>query len=69
LRDSNDSANHSLLASAGLDYFLSKRTTLYGSAAYVNNHGLMHTGFTVNGALYEPTGSSVGIVVGVRHLF
>ncbi|MBN3825484.1 porin [Burkholderia sp. Ac-20384] len=69
MRDSNDSANHSLLASAGLDYFLSKRTTLYGAAACVNNHGLMHTGFTVNGALYEPTGSSVGVVVGVRHRF
>lgn len=69
MRDSNDSANHSLLTSAGLYYFLSKRTTLYGAAAFVNNHGLMHTGFTVNGALYEPTGSSMSLVVGVRHIF
>lgn len=69
MRDSNDSANHSLMASAGLYYSLSKRTALYGAAAIVNNHGLMHTGFTVNGALYEPMGSTTGVVVGVRHLF
>ncbi|MCA8333424.1 porin [Burkholderia cepacia] len=69
MRDSNDSANHSMLTSAGLYYYLSKRTTLYGAAAFVNNHGLMHTGFTVNGALYEPAGGSTSFVVGVRHLF
>ncbi|WP_269505923.1 porin [Burkholderia sp. IMCC1007] len=69
MRDSNDPSNHSLLTSAGLYYYLSKQTTLYGAAAFVNNHGLMHTGFTVNGALYEPTGGSTGCVVGIRHLF
>ncbi|MBJ9692460.1 porin [Burkholderia cenocepacia] len=69
MRDSNDPASHALLTSAGLYYFLSKRTTLYGAAAFVNNHGSMHTGFTVNGALYAPTGGSASFVVGARHLF
>jgi predicted porin len=68
-RDGNDSSNHSLLASSGLQFFLSKRTTLYGQVGYVNNHGLMHTGLSANNALFEVTGSTVAASIGLRHLF
>ncbi|WP_081087812.1 porin [Burkholderia stagnalis] len=67
--DGNNSSNHSILAAIGLDYLLSKRTSLYGAAAFVNNHGVMHTGISANGDLYGPTGTSAGVVVGVHHSF
>ena len=67
--DGNNSSNHSILAALGIDYFLSKRTSLYGEAAFVNNHGLMHTGLSANGDLYGPTGTSAGFVVGIHHTF
>ncbi|WP_338639672.1 porin [Burkholderia pyrrocinia] len=68
-RDGNDGSNHSLMIATGLHYYLSKRTSIYTDLAYVNNHGIMHTGMSVNGALYGPTGSSTGFVMGIRHLF
>jgi len=68
-RDGNDGANHSLLASAEAQYFLSKRTTLYGQVGYVNNRGEMNTGLSINNALYEVSGSTMGASVGLRHMF
>ncbi|SEI15614.1 porin [Paraburkholderia hospita] len=67
--DRNNTANHSLLGSAGINYYLSKDTTLYGQVAVVNNHGAMTTGLSVNGALKEGAGTSVGGAIGVRHMF
>jgi predicted porin len=67
--DRNDTANHSLLGAMGINYYLSKATTLYGQVAVVNNHGSMTTGLSVNGALNEGSGTSVGGTVGVRHMF
>ncbi|MFM0703534.1 porin [Paraburkholderia sediminicola] len=67
--DGNDTANHSILAGAGVDYSLSKRTALYGQVAYVDNHGKMNTGLSLNGALYEGPGSTTGVTVGIRHRF
>ena len=67
--DGNDSDNHSILAAAGLTYSLSKATLLYGQVGYVNNHGMMNTGLSTNGALYGVTGSTFGTAVGIRHLF
>ncbi|MFM0268166.1 porin [Paraburkholderia sediminicola] len=69
IRDSNNTSNHSLLTAVGLYYSLSKRTTLYSQGALVNNHGLLHTGISSNGALYEPTGTSTGVMFGIRHKF
>ena len=67
--DGNDTANHSILTGVGVEYFLSKRTTLYGQFAFVNNHGKMNTGLSLNGALYASEGSTSGAVVGIRHAF
>nr|WP_321962796.1 porin [Paraburkholderia sp. J7] len=68
-RDGNDSSNHSILGSLGVDYSLSRRTTLYTQVAYANNHGRMNTGLAINGALFGVTGSQFGADVGIRHLF
>ena len=70
-RDGNNSNNHSVMASSGLQYFLSKRTTVYGQLGVVNNHGAMDTGLSINNALYAATGSgtTVGANVGIRHMF
>ncbi|WP_414694390.1 porin [Paraburkholderia sp.] len=68
-RDGNDSNNHSLMAASGVQFFLSKRTTLYGQFGYVYNHGHMDTGLSINNALFEVAGSTVGASIGLRHLF
>jgi predicted porin len=68
-RDGNDSGNHSILGSLGVQYSLSKRTMLYSQVAYVNNHGLMNTGLAINGALFGVPGSQVAADVGIRHSF
>lgn len=68
-RDGNNANNHSLLASAGADYLLSKRTMVYAQAGFVNNHGAMDTGLAVNDALYGTTGTTVGVELGIRHTF
>ncbi|QBR03804.1 porin [Paraburkholderia pallida] len=68
-RDGNEGANHSILASSGVQFFLSKRTTLYGQVGYVNNHGRMDTGLSINNALFEVSGSTVGASIGIRHMF
>jgi predicted porin len=69
--DRNDTANHSLLAAVGGQYYLSKATTLYGQVGVVNNHGAMDTGLSVSslGALYAVKGTTTGVNVGVRHTF
>ncbi|WP_338641425.1 porin [Burkholderia pyrrocinia] len=68
-KDNNDSANHSVLVAAGAQYYLSKRTTLYGQVGFVNNHGRMNTGLALNGATFGVTGSTVGVNLGIRHMF
>jgi predicted porin len=68
-RDGNDSSNNSILASAGLEYSLSKATVAYAQAGFVTNHGAMHTGLSVNNALNLPTGTTAGANVGIRHTF
>lgn len=67
--DRNDSSNHSFLAAVGTQYFLSRSTSLYGQIGIVNNHGKMDTGLSINGATQEVAGTTVGTVVGIRHLF
>lgn len=67
--DRNHTANHSLLAAVGANYFLSKRTTLYAQVASVDNHGAMNTGLSANGALYGAPGTTVGATLGIRHSF
>lgn len=68
-RDANSSSNNSILASAGLGYSLSKRTSVYGQAGFVTNHGAMHTGISVNNALNEASGTTAGVSLGIRHMF
>ncbi|WP_341319298.1 porin [Paraburkholderia sp. IMGN_8] len=68
-RDGNNSTNHSVMASTGAEYSLSKATMVYGQVGFVNNHGAMHTGLSVNNALNEVTGTTAGVNVGIRHMF
>ncbi|TCF96775.1 porin [Paraburkholderia strydomiana] len=67
--DRNRTTNHSVLGTLGIDYLLSKATTLYAQASIVNNHGAMNTGLSMIGALYEVQGTSVGAVLGIRQTF
>jgi predicted porin len=67
--DGNDTANHSVMAAAGLTYNLSKATLLYGQIGFVNNHGKMDTGLSLHGALFGVQGSTVGADIGIRHTF
>ncbi|MGF7132677.1 putative porin [Paraburkholderia sp. EB58] len=67
--DRNNTSNHSILGAVGIEYFLSKRTSLYGQVGVVNNHGAMNTGLSIDGALFGVAGTTVGTVVGIRHLF
>ncbi|WP_408400662.1 porin [Paraburkholderia sediminicola] len=67
--DGNNSTNHSVMASTGLEYSLSRATMIYGQVGFVNNHGAMHTGLSVNNALNEVTGTTSGVNVGIRHMF
>ncbi|TAM06079.1 MAG: porin [Paraburkholderia sp.] len=62
-------SNHSIMASSGVQFFLSKWTTLYGQVGYVNNSGLMNSGLSVNNALFGVRGSTVGASLGIRHMF
>lgn len=68
-RDQNESGNHSILSAVGAQYFLSKQTTLYAQLGFVNNHGKMNTGLSINGALFGVSGSTVGANIGIRHMF
>ncbi|WP_233868366.1 porin [Paraburkholderia adhaesiva] len=68
-RDGNNGTNHSWLTSAEAQFYLSKRTTLYGQLGYVNNHGAMNTGLSVSNALFGTSGSTVGAGLGMRHMF
>jgi predicted porin len=69
--DRNKTVNHSLLASVGAQYFLSKNTALYAQVAVVNNHGAMDTGLSVSSLsqLYGVQGTTTGVDIGMRHTF
>lgn len=67
--DRNDTSNHSIMIAVGDQYFLWKRTTLYAQAGFVNNHGAMNTGRSVNGVLFGVAGSTVRVALGIRHTF
>ncbi|CAN7793718.1 porin [Caballeronia sp. LjRoot34] len=67
--DGNNTANHSIMAATGAQYYLSKQTALYGQIAFVNNRGAMDTGLSINDALHEGPGSTTGVNVGIRHSF
>ncbi|GAB7535648.1 porin [Burkholderia sp. 3C] len=65
----HESNNHSLLAAAGVEYFLSTKTTLYCQMAVVNNHGTMDTGLSISNVLFGAEGTTVGADLGIRHNF
>ncbi|VWC16670.1 porin [Burkholderia lata] len=67
--DRNDKKNHSLLASLGAQYLISRRTSLYAQVGFVNNHGAMNTGLAINGAVFLPAGNTFGADIGIRHSF
>ncbi len=69
--DRDHTVNHSLLASIGAQYLISKATTLYAQLAVVNNHGAMNTGLSVSSLkpLYGAQGTTTGVDIGMRHTF
>lgn len=67
--DRNDTSNHSILGAIGTQYSLSKATSLYSQIGVVNNHGAMNTGLSINGALFGTAGTTVGVDVGMKHVF
>jgi predicted porin len=67
--DRNHTTNHSVMGALGVDYLVSRRTTLYAQVATVNNHGAMNTGISIGGALFGVEGTTTGVVLGIRHSF
>jgi predicted porin len=71
----NDSSSKSLMGALGANYNLSKSTGLYAQVGVVNNKGNQNLGLDVGdagntpGVLYAPTGTTVGVSVGVHHMF
>lgn len=68
----DDTSSHSIMGSLGSSYSLSKATTLYAQVGVVNNHGSANLGLEVGEAptsLYAPAGTTVGTLVGIRHVF
>ncbi|MFD0879509.1 porin, partial [Variovorax dokdonensis] len=52
---------------AGLVYNVSKRTSLYGTYAYLRNSG--GASYSLNNAITEPDRHSSGFDLGVKHIF
>ncbi|RQZ31719.1 porin [Burkholderia sp. Bp9017] len=69
ITDRDKSSNHSLMAALGVQYFLSRATTLYAQFGVLNNHGEMSTGLSVSNALFGATGTTTGANIGIRHMF
>ncbi|WP_322044671.1 porin [Paraburkholderia sp. J67] len=67
--DRNDTSNHSIMGAVGTQYSLSKATSLYSQVGVVNNHGRMNTGLSINGAIFGVAGTTVGVDVGIKHVF
>ncbi|MDR5644430.1 porin [Burkholderia cenocepacia] len=67
--DGNNSGNHSVLAATSVIYQVSRATSFYGQLGFVENHGAMRTGLSANGALDGVPGGTVGVDVGIRHMF
>jgi len=64
--------NQSTMVAMGVDYSLSKRTTLYGQIGYVQNRGTMGTGLNANadGQLAGlPQGATTTVNFGIKHFF
>jgi predicted porin len=67
--DRGDTTNHSLMAALGANYYLSHATTLYAQFGVVSNHGAEDQGLSVDGALNEVQGTTLGADLGIRHMF
>jgi predicted porin len=67
-QQSRVAANHSLLVGLGSNYYLSRTTTVYAQAGLVNNGGTMDTGLSIDTPL-GATGTTLGVDVGIRHVF
>ncbi|MFX1767072.1 porin [Paraburkholderia sp. A1RI-2L] len=71
----NDTGSKSLMGALGTTYFLSKRTGLYAQVGVVNNKGSQNLGLEIgNGgntpsSLYAPAGTTVGVDIGIHHVF
>jgi predicted porin len=68
LEDTNHSANKSLEFAAGLEYSISKATTLYAQAGHVNNEGTATTSL-MYGAPVAPHTATTAVDLGLRHNF
>ncbi|WP_434667453.1 porin [Paraburkholderia sp. A3BS-1L] len=68
LRDRNNTSNRSSAYSVGANYHLSKRTTAYLQAGYVDNRGTMSQ-WIAFGSPVAPGMSTTEAMVGIRHSF
>jgi predicted porin len=68
LRDRNNTVNQSSLYSVGANYYVSKQTTIYLQAGYVNNRGTMSQ-WIAFGSPVAPGMSTTEAMVGIRHSF
>ncbi|MCP3713204.1 porin [Paraburkholderia sp. CNPSo 3274] len=70
-----DTNSKSLMGAAGGSYSLSKRTALYTQVGVINNKGNQNFGLEIgNGgntpsSLYAPAGTTVGVDIGIHHVF
>jgi predicted porin len=68
----DDIQSKSLMAALGATYNLSKRTGVYAQLGVVNNKGSQNLGLNVGDApttVYAPAGTTVGVGVGIHHVF
>ncbi|MFT0170635.1 porin [Paraburkholderia mimosarum] len=70
-----DTDSKSLVGALGATYSLSKRTGVYTQVGMVNNKGNQNFGLQIgNGgntpsSLYAPSGTTVGVDIGIHHVF
>ncbi|CAD6559390.1 Outer membrane porin protein 32 [Paraburkholderia hiiakae] len=71
----NDTSSKSLMGALGVNYSLSKATGLYAQVGVVNNKGSQNLGLEIGdggntpSSLYAPPGTTVGVDIGIHHVF
>jgi predicted porin len=71
----NDTSSKSIVGAVGATYNLSKRTGVYTQVGVVNNKGNQNFGLAIgNGgntpsSLFAPAGTTVGVDIGIHHMF
>ena len=69
IRDEHDSIDHTVMATLMAQYFMTKRTSLYGQIGLVNNRGNESFGLELDGDRNAGLGATTGAAVGIVHVF